>query len=133
MACTVSPYLFSIIGSFTTLLLVTSLTSSERDHWRETLNSYIWTLRTMSKSNEPIRYAVNRLEGAILRGLEHALVIAVDGPASDMAETPQQTFEAGAHGFGFGFTEVNGWNDFQGMDLGAFDYLSSNAPAPALQ
>ncbi|KAF4306316.1 hypothetical protein GTA08_BOTSDO05741 [Botryosphaeria dothidea] len=129
----VSPYLFSVIGSFTTLLLVTSLTPSERDHWRETLNSYIWTLRTMSKSNEPIRYAVNRLEGAILRGLEHALVIAVDGPSTEMAETPQQTFEAGVNGFGFGFTEVNDW-DFQGqMHLGAFDYLSNNAPAAPLQ
>ncbi|KAL1632846.1 hypothetical protein SLS56_003336 [Neofusicoccum ribis] len=128
----VSPYLFSVIGSFTTLLLVTSLTPSERDHWRETLNSYIWTLRTMSKSNEPIRYAVNRLEGAILRGLEHALVIAVDGPPTEMVETPQQTFEAGVNGFGFGFTEASDW-DYQGMHLGNFDYLSTNASAPPLQ
>ncbi|KAL1650372.1 hypothetical protein SLS58_001189 [Diplodia intermedia] len=104
-----------------------------RDHWRETLNSYIWTLRTMSKSNEPIRYAVNRLEGAILRGLEHALVIAVDGPSTEMAETPQQTFEAGVNGFGFGISEINDW-EYQGqMHLGAFDYLSNNAPAAQMQ
>ena len=87
----------------------------------------------MSKSNEPIRYAVNRLEGAILRGLEHALVIAVDGPSTEMAETPQQTFEAGVNGFGFGISEINDW-EYQGqMHLGAFDYLSNNAPAAQMQ
>ncbi|KAI1626679.1 fungal-specific transcription factor domain-containing protein [Exophiala viscosa] len=73
-----SPYLFSLLGSFTTLMLVTSLSTHERDFWQDTLNSYIWTLRTMSNSSEPMRYAANRLEGAILRGLEHALAVNID-------------------------------------------------------
>ncbi|KAH7117186.1 hypothetical protein B0J13DRAFT_652686 [Dactylonectria estremocensis] len=38
-----SPYLFSLVGSFTTLLLVTSLSYQERHFWQETLNSYLWT------------------------------------------------------------------------------------------
>lgn len=29
----------------------------------------------MGKGSEPMRYAVNRLEGAILRGMEHALAV----------------------------------------------------------
>jgi hypothetical protein len=31
----------------------------------------------MGKGSEPMRYAVNRLEGAILRGMEHALAVQI--------------------------------------------------------
>ena len=48
-----SPYLFSLLGSFTTLLLVTSLSSQERHFWQETLNSYLWNLRMMSQCSTP--------------------------------------------------------------------------------
>ncbi|KAH7021636.1 fungal-specific transcription factor domain-containing protein [Microdochium trichocladiopsis] len=78
-----TPYLFSLLGSFITLLLVTSLSSQERDFWQETLDSYIWKLRTMNKSSEPMQYAANRLEGAILRGLEHALAVNIVEPVDD--------------------------------------------------
>ncbi|KAH6881029.1 fungal-specific transcription factor domain-containing protein [Thelonectria olida] len=70
-----SPYLFSLLGSFNTLLLVTSLSSQERDIWQETLNSYLWNLRMMSKSHQAMQYALHRLEGAILPGLEHSLAV----------------------------------------------------------
>ncbi|KAH8657237.1 fungal-specific transcription factor domain-containing protein [Ilyonectria robusta] len=53
----ISPYLFSLVGSFTTLLLVTSLSYQERHFWQETLNSYLWNLRMMSKSHKPMQYA----------------------------------------------------------------------------
>jgi hypothetical protein len=68
---------FSLIGSFITLLLVTSRSETEKTHWREALNDYLWTLRLMGKASEPMSYAVNRLEGAILRGMEHALAVKI--------------------------------------------------------
>ncbi|KAL5387958.1 hypothetical protein DPSP01_003356 [Paraphaeosphaeria sporulosa] len=119
-----TPYLFSVIGSFLTLLLVTSLTPAERDHWRESLRAYLWTLRLMSKTNEPIRYAVNRLEGAILRGLEHALEFTVEGTSPVAFEATPGHFNADPDAFalGFGFTE--GF-DATEMDLDAFDFLSN--------
>lgn len=122
-----APYLFSVTGSFVTLLLVTSLAAPERDHWRETLSSYLWTLRVMSKSNEPMRYAVNRLEGAILRGLEHALVVSVDGTSPMAFEaTPTQTFEADLNGFGLGMDGSYGL-DVSSLGLDAFDFLTNTA------
>ncbi|KAF2645506.1 hypothetical protein P280DRAFT_389599 [Massarina eburnea CBS 473.64] len=124
--CFASPYYFSIIGSFCTLLLVTSLTPTERDHWRETLRSYLWTLRVGSKSNEPMRYAVNRLEGAILRGLEHALAVFVDATSPVTPEATSGQLEADINGFGFtlpGFEDL----DFGGMDLEAFDFLNNTS------
>lgn len=66
---------FSLIGSLSTLLLVTSRVENEKSHWRENLNEYLWNLRILGKASEPISYAVNRLEGAILRGMEHALAV----------------------------------------------------------
>lgn len=72
-----SGFNFSLIGSFVTLLLVTSHSEAEKAHWRERLNDYLWSLRIMGKGNEPMRYAVNRLEGAILRGMEHALAVQI--------------------------------------------------------
>lgn len=80
-----SGYVFSLIGSFLTLLLVTSRSETEKTHWRENLNEYLWNLRIMGKASEPIRYAVNRLEGAILRGMEHALSVDID-PAPETLE-----------------------------------------------
>ncbi|KAF4123802.1 Fungal trans [Geosmithia morbida] len=103
-----SPYLFSLLGSFTTLLIVTSLSSSERSFWEETLNSYLWKLRMMSKSSEPMQYAVNRLEGVILRGLEHALAVNLDEPKDDVdVSTPTTANSAtGAPEF----TDFGEWN-----------------------
>ncbi|KAE8411829.1 hypothetical protein BDV36DRAFT_75284 [Aspergillus pseudocaelatus] len=72
-----SGFIFSLVGSFVTLLLVTSHSEAEKAHWRERLNDYLWSLRIMGKGNEPMRYAVNRLEGAILRGMEHALAVQI--------------------------------------------------------
>lgn len=113
-----SPYLFSLIGSFTTLLLITSLSSQERDFWQDTLNSYLWKLRIMSKGSEPIRYAVNRLEGAILRGLEHALAVNINEPLDHDTSPAVMNFPPPAYDFG----------DFGDWDLaandGAFDLLS---------
>ncbi|KAH8895254.1 hypothetical protein GQ53DRAFT_48780 [Thozetella sp. PMI_491] len=116
-----SPYLYALVGSFTTLLLVTSLSSQERNFWQETLNSYLWSLRTMSKSSEPMRYAVNRLEGAILRGLEHALAVNLNEPL-DSNVSPMVVTDFG--------NEVFEYTDFGDWDLavggnGAFDILGS--------
>jgi hypothetical protein len=120
------PYFFSVIGSFCTLLLVTSITPAERDYWRERLRSYLWTLRVGSKSNEPMRYAVNRLEGAVLRGLEHALTVAIDAPSPVIPEAPMGTFDADLNGFGFNLPGFDGL-DFSTMELDAFDFLSNTA------
>lgn len=119
-----SPYLFSLVGSFTTLLLVTSLSSQERSFWQETLNSYLWTLRTRSKCSEPMQYAVNRLEGAILRGLEHALAVNLNEPVNEdvsplMANHIPDVYE---------FTDFGDW-DLAGN--GAFDLLGAMAMSPA--
>ncbi|KAF2653313.1 hypothetical protein K491DRAFT_603127 [Lophiostoma macrostomum CBS 122681] len=121
-----APYYFSVIGSFFVLLLVTSLTPAERDHWRESLRSFLWILRVGCKSNEPMRYAVNRLEGAILRGLEHALAVAVDATSPIVPEATSGHFDADIDGFGFSFPETEGL-DFATMNLDAFDFLSNVA------
>jgi hypothetical protein len=117
-----TPYLFSLLGSFITLLLVTSLSSQERSFWQETLNSYLWKLRTMSKSSEPMQYAANRLEGAILRGLEHALAVNLVEPEDDTVSPPMANFS----------NEVLEFIDFGDWDLfmagaGAYDLLSTAA------
>ena len=114
-----SPYLFSLIGSFITLLLVTSLSSQERSFWQESLNSYLWTLRTMSGSSEPMQYAANRLEGAILRGLEHALAVSITQPVDDATSLLPATSS----------TDMLDFVDFGDWDLfaaggGAFDWPS---------
>jgi hypothetical protein len=80
-----SGFNFSLVGSFITLLLVTSRSEAEKTHWRESLTDHLWNLRVMGKASEPMLYAVNRLEGAILRGMEHALAvnIASEDPPND--------------------------------------------------
>lgn len=108
-----TPFVFSLIGSFSTLLLCTSRTEAERAHWRDYLNQYLWHLRIMGKASEPMRYAVNRLEGAILKGMEHALVVQLDEPAE-----PTEPLAATA------FEDMYGGNDLIGMDLSAFDWLN---------
>lgn len=115
-----SPYLFSLLGSFTTLLLVTSLSSQERSFWQESLNSYLWRLRTLSKSCEPMRYAVNRLEGAILRGLEHALAVNLNEPM-DEDVSPMMVNHAPDV---YTFTDFGDW-DLVADDGGTFDLLSA--------
>lgn len=103
-----------------TLLLVTSSATQERSHWQEQLNSYLWTLRTMSKSSESMRYAANRLEGAILRGLEHSLAVNIDEPSYVQLQPGDQfaePFFADAERF-----------DFTSVELGSFDWLGSVNP-----
>lgn len=112
-----SPFVFSLIGSFSTLLLCTSRTEAERVHWRDYLNQYLWQLRIMGKASEPMRYAVNRLEGAILKGMEHALVVELDEPTERMEFIAATTFE-----------DMFGANDLLGMDLSAFDWVNDIQP-----
>ncbi|KAF5012393.1 hypothetical protein FDECE_1521, partial [Fusarium decemcellulare] len=112
-----SPYLFSLLGSFTTLLLVTSLSSQERHFWQETLNSYLWNLRMMSKSHEPMQYAVNRLEGAILRGLEHALAVNLNEPLNDKVSPMMGNYSSDV----YEFTDFGDWDLAAG---GNYDLLS---------
>jgi hypothetical protein len=103
-----------------TLLLVTASAPQERLHWQDQLNSYLWTLRTMSKSSEPMRYAANRLEGAILRGLEHALAVNVDEPSYAQLQ----------HGDRFAepfFADADRF-DLSSVELGSFDWLGSIEP-----
>ncbi|WAO94812.1 Hypothetical protein NCS54_01241400 [Fusarium falciforme] len=114
-----SPYLFSLLGSFTTLLLVTSLSSQERHFWQETLNSYLWNLRMMSKSHEPMQYAVNRLEGAILRGLEHALAVNLNEPLNDKVSPMMGNYAPDI----YEFTDFGDW-DLAAGGNGAYDLLS---------
>ncbi|CAI6337818.1 unnamed protein product [Periconia digitata] len=120
-----APYYFSVIGSFCVLLLVTSLTPAERDHWRESLRSYLWILRVGCKSNGPMRYAVDRLEGAILRGLEHALVVTVDITSPSAPEATPNQYDANIDGFGFALSGAETL-DFSMIDLDAFDFLSGS-------
>lgn len=124
-----SPYLFSVVGSFTTLLLVTSLSSQERSFWQETSNSYLWHLRTMSKSSEPMRYAVNRLEGAILRGLEHALAVNLHEPVDDTVSPMMATDRMGNNPAFATYTDFGDWDLAASLD-GAFDLLSAMTFVP---
>ncbi len=112
-----SPFVFSLIGSFSTLLLCTSQTEAERTHWRDYLNQYLWHLRIMGKASEPMRYAVNRLEGAILKGMEHALVVELDEPTEPMESLAATTFEDMFRG-----------QELIGMDLSAFDWVNDIQP-----
>ncbi|KAF5580842.1 hypothetical protein FPANT_9139 [Fusarium pseudoanthophilum] len=114
-----SPYLFSLLGSFTTLLLVTSLSSQERHFWQETLNSYLWNLRMMSKSHQPMQYAVNRLEGAILRGLEHSLAVNLNEPLNDKVSPMMGNYGADV----YEYTDFGDWDLAAGAS-GPYDLLS---------
>ncbi|KAF5025094.1 hypothetical protein F66182_2795 [Fusarium sp. NRRL 66182] len=114
-----SPYLFSLLGSFTTLLLVTSLSSQERHFWQETLNSYLWNLRMMSKSHQPMQYAVNRLEGAILRGLEHSLAVNINEPLNDKVTPMAANYASDI----YEYTDFGNW-DLAGGASGPYDLLS---------
>jgi len=116
-----TPYLFSVTGSFLTLLLVTSLSMPERTHWRESLKTFLWNLRLRCKAFESMRYAVDRLEGAILRGLEHALAV-------DLDESPgfvmQRSRGDGGPDQDFMPSDAGNW-DFTAVDLEAFDWLNA--------
>lgn len=121
-----SPYLFSLLGSFLTLLLVTSLSSQERNFWQETLNSYLWNLRMMSKSHEPMQYAVNRLEGAILRGLEHALAVNLNEPLDDKVSPMMANYVPDV----YELTDFGDWDLANAGGGGAYDLLSAMAVQP---
>lgn len=118
-----APYLFSLLGSFCTLLLVTSLSTYERTFWQDCLNSYLWHLRTMSKGSDAMRYAVNRLEGAILRGLEHALAVNLtdtwQSVVSPLIAQPTQ---------GLDFADFGHW-DLANDDTGLVDFFGMDALA----
>jgi hypothetical protein len=73
-----------------------------------------------------MRYVVNRLEGAILRGLEHALAVPIDAPSPTLPETLSSNFEADLNGFGFSTSGLNSV-DISPMELDAFDFLSNTA------
>ncbi|KAH7130859.1 fungal-specific transcription factor domain-containing protein, partial [Dactylonectria macrodidyma] len=120
-----SPYLFSLVGSFTTLLLVTSLSSQERHFWKETLNSYLWNLRVMSKSHKPMQYAVNRLEGAVMCGLEYALADNLIEPLNCQVSLMVGNYASDI----YEYTDFGNW----GLDVGnkeAYDLLSGLAVPP---
>jgi hypothetical protein len=73
----------------------------------------------MSKSSEPMQYAANRLEGAILRGLEHALAVNLIEPQDDTISPPMANYS----------TEIQEFMDFGDWDLflaggGSFDWPS---------
>ncbi|KAI5803183.1 fungal-specific transcription factor domain-containing protein [Geopyxis carbonaria] len=113
-----SPFAFSLVGSFLTLLLVTAPSEAERTHWRDKLNRYLWRLRISCKASEPMKYAVNRLEGAILRGLEHALNVNVQAVSSQpIGVSPPVGEDGGGLVFGDFGNEGN-------LDLATFDLLS---------
>lgn len=68
----------------------------------------------MNRSSEPMRYAANRLEGAILRGLEHALAIRPDESADfGFREAEKQEFD---------FSNFANW-DLAALDFNSFDLL----------
>lgn len=74
----------------------------------------------MSKSSEPMRYAVNRLEGAILRGLEHALAVNLNEPLDDTVSPMMANYITEA----FEYTDFGDWDLAHGVN-GAFDLLSA--------
>jgi hypothetical protein len=69
----------------------------------------------MSKACGPMKYAVNRLEGAILKGMEHALSINLDDlfmvAASPLDLTFANTFDS--------------FENLANLDLSNFDWLSA--------
>lgn len=72
-----------------------------------------------------MRYAVNRLEGAILRGLEHALAVNLNEPLEDtigslMANPSTQSL---------GYADFGDWDIAAGID-GVFDLLSAASLDP---
>lgn len=74
----------------------------------------------MSKACEPMKYAVNRLEGAILKGMEHALSVNLDDLFT-VAASPLGATD---------YTSIfDSFEDLAGLDLRNFDWLSAQ-PAP---
>ncbi len=69
-----------------------------------------------------MRYAVNRLEGAILKGMEHAL--AVDLETSFAFPTAMNSPDPFMNGFDF-----DPFDDLTNLGLEAFDWLSATNPA----
>jgi hypothetical protein len=69
----------------------------------------------MSKACEPMKYAVNRLEGAILKGMEYALSVNLD--LLTIAASPLGAVD---------YTGIfDPFEDLTGLDLSNFDWLSA--------
>lgn len=68
-----------------------------------------------------MRYAANRLEGAILRGLEHALAVNINEPLNDTVSPMMANVNIDL----FNFTDFGDW-DLAANGNGAFDLLSSS-------
>ncbi|KAF4549747.1 Fungal specific transcription factor domain-containing protein 17 [Elsinoe fawcettii] len=115
------PYIFSLMGSFTTVLLVTSLSTQERSFWQDTLNTYLWHLKFSSSSSDAMKYAVNRLESAVLRGMEHALAVndrePLGGTITPPTVLPRTELD---------FADFGVW-DLATEDLGIFDFLNMDS------
>jgi len=70
----------------------------------------------MSKACEPMKYAVNRLEGAILKGMEHALSVNLDDLFT-IAASPLGAVD---------YTGIfDPFEDLTVLDLSNFDWLSA--------
>lgn len=67
-----------------------------------------------------MRYAVNRLEGAILRGLEHALAVNLNEPLDDKVSPMMANYITE----GLEYTDFGDWDLADGVS-GAFDLLSA--------
>jgi hypothetical protein len=74
-----------------------------------------------------MRYAVNRLEGAILRGLEHALAVNVNEPVEDNVSPAMANFPTAA----FEYADFGDWDLAINGD-GSFDMLSGMQFEPGL-
>lgn len=79
-----------------------------------------------------MRYAVNRLEGAILRGLEHALAINLNEPIDDTISPMMATDMLANNQVFTTYTDFGDWDLAGGLD-GALDLLSAMQFVPPLQ
>ena len=67
-----------------------------------------------------MQYAVTRLEGAILRGLEHALAVNLNEPPDDDVSPMMANFSPAT----LEYTDFGDWDLIAGVD-GAFDLLNT--------
>ena len=72
-----------------------------------------------------MQYAVNRLEGAILRGLEHALAVNLNEPLNDKVSPMMGNYAPDI----YEFTDFGDW-DLAAGGNGAYDLLSGLGMQP---